>query len=81
MSAVSGYPDAFAWAAVAPHGHPTPYICTGAVRRSRSEAAHEIGAVWADDPRVGWKRAYRRGYRVIRVRVSAAFDHKGHGHD
>lgn len=71
---------AYGWAVVAP-GCGRPEIEAGSVRSRRVEAQDYIGAIFRrrDEPvRVGWRRAYRIGWRCIRVRISPAFVHLPH---
>lgn len=66
--------DAFAWAAIAPDwASPPNFIHEGTVRRSRKEVQELIGGTLTDDPRKGWKIAYRRGWRCKRVVIRIAF--------
>lgn len=61
-----------AWAAVALHGNPRPFIHNGSVRSSRADAQEFIGSAWKREGETiaqGWKRAYRRGWRAVRVVV------------
>ncbi|ASW06255.1 hypothetical protein [Rhizobium sp. 11515TR] len=62
----------FGWAAFATDGYPQPYILVHSCRRTRQEVCEYMGESWAIDGetwRKGWKRAYRNGFRVIRVVV------------
>ncbi len=64
-----------AWAAFCPFGSPRPFIHVGSVRRTRKEVHECIGAGWAragDVPAQGWKRAYRAGWRAVRVFIDVA---------
>lgn len=72
----------FAWACVATHGNPRPFIHSNAVRATRVDAQAYIGQAWAredETERQGWKRAYRRGWRCVRVVVRVWGDHDGRG--
>ena len=65
-----------AWAAVATQASPRPWIHNGAIYSRRPEACRRIGEAWmyAKDRtwRDGWRRAYRAGWRVVKVTVSIA---------
>jgi hypothetical protein len=67
-----------AWAAQAPDwASPPRYLSPNTVRRTRADAQAASGEVWAESgetPAEGWKRAYRAGWRVVRVRVIAEDD-------
>lgn len=70
------YQDEFAWACACTQGSPYPFIHENSVRRTRCESQCTLGAVWAREGETfmqGWKRAYRRGWRCIRVKISPAF--------
>lgn len=58
------------WACAFPE---TDFIHEGTVRRVRAEAIERIGHAWARDdetPQQGWRRAYRKGWRCIRVTIT-----------
>jgi hypothetical protein len=62
-----------AWAALAIHGSPRPFLHAGSVRGTRRETQTYIGDAWRHEdetPAQGWKRAYRAGWRAIRVEVA-----------
>lgn len=64
--------EAFGWAATTWRGHLLPHI----VRDRRRDVIAEIGVHWqreGETTHQGWRRAYRRGCRIIRVRVTPAF--------
>lgn len=64
-----------AWAAFCTTGSPRPFIYTDLVRdrqdpiRMHLGKAHSKPSDW--DYRQGWRRAYRKGWRIIRVEVVA----------
>jgi hypothetical protein len=67
------YRDEFTWAAAWSNGSPRPFILTSTVNSLRSKIVEDIGSIFKRDgetARQGWKRAYRMGCRIIRVRVS-----------
>lgn len=60
------------WACVATHGKPHPFINQNTVRPFRSEAQECIGQAWMrrdETPEQGWRRAYRAGWRAVRVEI------------
>lgn len=64
-----------AWACMCLHGYPEPFIHDGSIRSSRAESQDFLGVPWAhgsETARQGWKRAYKAGWRCIRVEVRAA---------
>lgn len=64
-----------AWAAFCTFGSPRPFIHTGAVNSTRREVQECIGKDFArsgENPAQGWKRAYRAGWRAIRVTIDVA---------
>lgn len=66
--------DELAWGALAINGSPYPFIHTGSIRSLRAETQAYIGETWrrpGETIEQGWKRAYRFGWRCIRVQVSA----------
>jgi hypothetical protein len=70
------YRAEYAWAAAWSNGKPYPFIIVGTVGGTRDVPMEHMGAVWRRDGetiRQGWKRAYRQGCRLIRVRVCEAF--------
>ena len=61
-----------AWACVALHGCPEPFIHSGTVRSLRADSQECLGNAYARENetlRQGWKRAYRDGWRCQRVIV------------
>jgi len=70
------YGDEFAWAAAWSNGSPRPFIIASTTRDTRSAVVEAIGESWrrgGETPQQGWKRAYRQGCRIIRVRLVHAF--------
>lgn len=60
----------YGWAAFASDGYPRPYLIAHTCRSTRAEVCQHIGEAWArpnETWRQGWKRAYRNGFRAIRV--------------
>jgi hypothetical protein len=65
----------FCWAAFCTFGVPRPFILPSGVRSHAALVREHLGEVWAQDgetPSQGWRRAYRAGWRVIRVKVEAS---------
>jgi hypothetical protein len=66
----------YGWAAFHPGGMPEPFIHSGAVRSYAREVRDYIGEAWrrhsGETHAQGWRRAYRAGWRVIRVQISPA---------
>lgn len=65
-------PPETAWAGFCTDGHPYPFINIYSVRATRREAQAHIGNAWRREGETveqGWKRAYRNGWRAIRVEV------------
>lgn len=65
----------FAWAPFYTHGQPVPNIYIGGVARTRRSARESLGKIYAhagETPMQGWKRAYRIGWRIVRVIVDLA---------
>jgi len=66
--------DETAWAAVATQGSPRPFLHGGSVKMRREDVLRRIGGSWSKEGdaswRNGWRRAYRAGWRVVKVRVS-----------
>lgn len=61
-----------AWAAFATHGSPRPFIHVHSVGPYREGVQRYVGKVHAREGetwRQGWRRAYRKGWRAIRVLV------------
>jgi len=61
-----------AWAAWCTFGTPVPFIHEGSVRTHRYDVQKYIGEGRASDYETwerGWKRAYRAGWRAVKVRV------------
>lgn len=63
-----------AWAAIAPEwATPPRFIHDGLIRNRRDQIVDAMGAAWRRDNesvRQGWKRAYRHGWRIKRVRIT-----------
>ena len=62
----------FGWAAFATDGYPRPYILVQTCASTRKDVCKYVGEAWAkpgETWRQGWKRAYRNGFRAIRVVV------------
>lgn len=75
------FPEEFAWACACIAGMPHPFIHENSIRSSRADAQSCLGRAWmreGETLRQGWKRAYRNGWRCIRVRVSPAFQEPHH---
>lgn len=67
-----------AWACFCPFGRPYPFIHENSVRSTRADAQEYLGTTRAQDDetwRQGWRRAYRSGWRCIKVTVSAGAPH------
>ena len=64
--------SAFSWGLVIP-GHNGGKWLSQATASTRHELIKEFGAYFEEDWRKGWKRAYRSGYRAIRVQIVPAF--------
>lgn len=65
----------FAWAAIALQGIPRPFLLNSSVRATRAEVQEFIGSVWSYEGETiqqGWRRAYRRGWRAVRVVVEVS---------
>lgn len=61
-----------AWAALCVQGNPRAFLHEGAIRSLRREVQKYIGEAWAqigETSQTGWRRAYRAGWRAVRVRV------------
>jgi hypothetical protein len=61
------------WAAFCTDGYPGPFINNGSVRATRVAVQEYIGDNWrleGETPQQGWKRAYRNGWRAIKVEVN-----------
>lgn len=61
------------WAAFCIDGCPRPFIHSGAVFAQRAAVQEYIGDAWRQEDETtaqGWKRAYRNGWRAIKVEVS-----------
>lgn len=75
----------FAWGALALHGNPYPFILTGSVKPTREDTQRYMADAWALPAHTiwqqGWKRAYRKGWRAVRVKIEPAFNHKDPTHD
>ncbi len=64
-----------AYAAHCTQGIPYDFIHVNSVSDRAYQARAYVGEAWAHDGegvRRGWKRAFKAGWRVIRVQVSAA---------
>lgn len=65
-----------AWAALCTLGMPGPFISPYSVRAIRQDVHEYIGSFHrlseSDTWREGWRRAYREGWRAVRVRVTLA---------
>ena len=75
------YRDEFAWAAAWSNWSPRPFIIASSIRDTRSSVVEDIGAHWMRDgqtPQQGWKRAYREGCRIVRVRIQHAIEGAPH---
>lgn len=67
-----------AWACFCPFGGPRPFIHENSVRTKRADAQEYLGTAWALDGETwqqGWRRAYCKGWRCIKVTVSAGAPH------
>lgn len=66
----------WAWAALCIQGKPRPFINPYSVRVYRQDVHEHIGGYHrlreGETWREGWKRAYREGWRAVRVRVTLA---------
>jgi hypothetical protein len=63
-----------AWACFCTNGSPYPFIHNNTVRSMREDSQKYLGEAWAHSGETwqqGWRRAYRRGWRCIKVTVSA----------
>lgn len=61
-----------AWAAVCTTGSPRPFIHADTVHDLAADARGVIGSAWrrfGETRQQGWKRAYRKGWRVVRVEI------------
>lgn len=65
--------ESYAWAAVCLTGSPRAFIHAGSVYSSRIDVMKSIGSIWHADWRLGWRKAKRRGWRCLRVRVELSF--------
>lgn len=66
----------YAWACVWSNGKPRPFIMAHTTESTRSASQEHLGKVWIKEGETiqeGWKRAYRKGVRCIRVKVLPAF--------
>ena len=66
----------YGWAAFCTNGIRKPFIHVNSVRYTRKEVLRYMGKSWARDgerPWQGWKRAYRNGWRCVRVSIDLAF--------
>lgn len=74
---MSLYREEYAWACACVDGNPRPFIHSSSIRPRRSDAQAYVAGAWRRDGetlRQSWKRAYRNGWRCIRVVVSPAFE-------
>lgn len=65
--------EAYVWAAVCLSGSPRPFVHGSCVYSTRVEVMKAIGSVWHGDWRLGWRKAKRRGWRCLRVKVELSF--------
>ena len=75
------YRDEFAWAAAWSNGSPRPFIIPSSIRDTKSAVVEHMGQLWArqdETERQGWKRAYRKGCRIVRVRIQHAIEGATH---
>jgi len=66
----------YGWAACWPKGTPGPFIIISTASLTRRGACESVGKSWQREGETamqGWRRAYRAGCRVIRVRITPAF--------
>ncbi len=67
-----------AWACFATDGRPYPFIHSNSVSDTREDAQMYMGGTWVHDDETwqqGWRRAYRHGWRCVKVTVSAGAPH------
>ena len=61
------------WAVKATHGQPHPFIYASVTGRRREDVQRQWGKLFFRDGditwRDGWRRAYREGWRAIRVQL------------
>ena len=63
-----------AWACVATQYSDKPWLNEYSVRARRADSQERLGNAWRKEGETiqqGWRRAYRKGWRCIRVKVSA----------
>lgn len=61
------------WAAYCSHGNPGPFVSEYTIRARREDVQKEIAesnCLKGEGWRAGWRRAYREGWRAIKVRVA-----------
>lgn len=61
-----------AWAALCSQGRPGPFVNEYTIHARREDVHKDIGggnSRAGEDWRAGWRRAYREGWRAIKVRV------------
>lgn len=65
---------ATAWCAYCTQGRPAPFLHVNTVRDRQAPVRDKIGDFWRREGETlqqGWKRAYRAGWRVVKVKVIA----------
>jgi hypothetical protein len=61
-----------AWAGYCISGNPAPFINQYSIRATRREVQQHLGGAHAEydqTPAQGWKKAYRIGWRCVKVRI------------
>jgi hypothetical protein len=75
----------FGWGALALHGDPYPFLLASSVKATRQETQRHMASAWSIEGdtywQQGWKRAYRKGWRTVRVKIEPAFQYKDPTHD
>ena len=74
--------DETAWVCVAIHGKPRPFVHSNTVRDRRKASQECIASAFTHPGEAfskgwiskGWKRAYRKGWRCVRVIISIKGD-------
>ena len=67
------YKHPVVWAAYCSHGRPYPFINEYSIHPRRLDVITDIGngnRMGSEDWRGGWRRAYREGWRAVKVRVA-----------